>query len=454
MVESGADRSRRLRSGRRAARRLFLLCVLAGVLIAGRVALASEPAHTDPIARLVLWLAIILVAAKLGGHLAVRFGQPAVLGELGVGIVLGNLDLVGFRGLEPISQSASVEMLAHLGVLLLLFQVGLESTVAQMLRVGLSALLVATLGVVAPFALGWAVGAWLLPQAGPYVHAFLGATLAATSVGITARVLQDLGRARTAEARVILGAAVIDDVLGLAILAAVTTVIAGVDRGTSVSWTDILLTLLKTSLFLVAAIALGVLVSRRLFSLASQLRADGTLLAVGLSFCFVMSWFASAIGLAAIIGAFAAGLILEEAHYRDFVDRGEHGLEELIRPVSSFLVPVFFVFMGMGTELRVFARPEILGLAGALTVAAVLGKQACGLGVIGRQIDRLAVGLGMVPRGEVGLIFANIGLTLSVKAERVIDAATFSAIVVMIVVTTVITPPLLRWRFARLPPAR
>ena len=169
----------------------------------------------------------------------------------------------------------------------------------------------------------------------------------------------------------------------------------------------------------------------------------------GLAFCFLLSWLASAIGLAPIVGAFAAGLILEEVHYRDFTDRGEHELEELIQPISAFLVPVFFVLMGMRTDLASFAQPGVLGLAAALTVAAIVGKQACSFGVLGKGIDRLSVGIGMIPRGEVGLIFANIGLTLTIGGERIVDAAAYSAVVVMVIVTTMVTPPALKWSLGR-----
>ena len=142
-------------------------------------------------------------------------------------------------------------------------------------------------------------------------------------------------------------------------------------------------------------------------------------------------------------------MILEDVHYREFVDRGEHGLDELINPISAFLVPVFFVLMGLRTDLRSFLQPGVLGLSAALTIAAIVGKQACALGVIGRRIDRLSVGLGMIPRGEVGLVFANIGLTLSVGGNRIIDQASYSALVVMVIVTTMATVPALKWSFAR-----
>ena len=424
--------------------------LLAGLLFIAAPVHASEGAgHTDPVASLVLLLAIILVSAKLGADVATRVGQPAVLGELVAGVLLGNLALVGVSGLEPIKNDAAIDMLSRLGVILLLFEVGLESTVRQMLKVGPSSLAVATLGVAAPFALGWGVGAWLLPHSSSYVHAFLGATLCATSVGITARVLKDLGRSQSNEARIILGAAVIDDILGLVILAVVTGAIAAADRGGALSYSDVGLMLGKAALFLIGSLLLGVYLSPKLFSLASKLRARGVLLAFGLAFCFSLAWLASAIGLAPIVGAFAAGLILEDLHYRNFVGRGEHSLEELVHPIAAFLVPIFFVLMGMRTDLRSFAQPGVLGLAAALTMAAILGKQVCSLGVKRGHVQRLAVGIGMIPRGEVGLIFANIGLAISVRGERIIDSTTYSAVVVMVIITTMATPPALKWSLSR-----
>lgn len=426
---------------------ILMFAVLA--LLVAVPALATEGGHVDPVASVALSLLVILIAAKLGADVAVRSGQPAVLGEIIAGVVLGAVGIMGFSSLEHIKTDPFVDMLARIGVLILLFEVGLESTVAQMLGVGASAFVVAVLGVAAPFALGWGVGAWLLPQASPYVHVFLGATLTATSVGITARVLKDLGRSQSSESRVILGAAVIDDVLGLVVLAVVTGSITAADRGGSLSYAAIALILVKAAGFLIGSLVLGVYLTPALFRLASRLRPVGVLLALALALCFFLSWLANAIGLAPIVGAFAAGLILEDVHYRNFTDRGEHELEELIHPISAFLAPVFFVLMGMHTDLRSFVQPGVLGLAAALTAAAIVGKQACAFGVLQRGIDRLSVGIGMIPRGEVGLIFANIGLTLAVGGQRIVDQATFSAVVVMVIVTTMLTPPLLKWSLSR-----
>ena len=183
--------------------------------------------------------------------------------------------------------------------------------------------------------------------------------------------------------------------------------------------------------------------------MASKLESSGVLLATGLAFCFMLAWMADAIGLAPIVGAFAAGLVLEDLHGRNFLGRGDHSLEHLIEPIVSFLAPVFFVLMGVRTDLRAFAEPGVLGLAAVLTLAAIVGKQLCALGVVGRGLDRLSIGIGMIPRGEVGLIFANLGLTLMIGGEPVITRNVFSAVVVMVIVTTALTPPALKWSFER-----
>jgi Kef-type K+ transport system membrane component KefB len=364
-------------------------------------------------------------------------------------VLIGNCDVLGLTSLEWIASDQTIDIFARLGVIVLLFEVGLESTVAQMLRTGWSALLVAMAGVVTPFALGWGVGALLLPDAGTYAHVFMGATLTATSVGITARVLKDLDQAQTPEARIILGAAVIDDVLGLVILAMVTGIISAADAGRAPSALELGRTLFLSLGFLVGALVIGLWMSPRLYRVASRLRSQGVLLGLSLAFCFVLSWASSVIGLAPIVGAFAAGLILEKVHYTDFVSRGEKELEELIHPITSFLVPIFFVIMGMRTDLRAFAAPGVLALAAALIAVAVVGKLACGLGVLGGAADRLMVGLGMIPRGEVGLIFANIGLGLTVQGQPVVSPNVFSSMVVMVIVTTMVTPPLLRFGVIR-----
>ena len=407
---------------------------------------AAGTGHGDPVAGLVLALALILLVAKLGGDLAARVGQPAVLGELLGGILLGNVPVFGRTFLEQMKSDPTLDMLGRIGALILLFEVGLESTVGQMLRVGLSSLLVATVGVIGPFVLGFGVGAWLLPGSSVYEHAFLGTVLCATSVGITARVFKDLGRVQAPESRIVLGAAVIDDVLGLLVLAVVAAVVSAADQGHALSGVVIAITVVKAVAFVALAIALGKQLSPHLFRQAARLRAGGVLLAVGLAFCFVLSWLADVVGLAPIVGAFAAGLVLEEAHSGAFTGRGERALDQLVEPVSHFLVPIFFVLMGARTDLPALFKPQILVLAFALTLAAIIGKQICGLAVVEKGLDRVFVGLGMIPRGEVGLVVASIGQQLSVRGESMIDSATFSACVFMVMVTTLLTPPLLKWR--------
>jgi Kef-type K+ transport system membrane component KefB len=420
-----------------------------GVLLLSAAALlvpaAAFAAGADPSLPLLYDLVLILLAAKVMGHLGVLVGQPPVLGELCAGILLGNLGLLGVEGLDRIATDPFVDMLARLGVVILLFGVGLESTIRDMLRVGVSALLVAVLGVAAPFGLGWLVGAWLLPDASPYAHAFLGATLSATSVGITSRVLQDIGKSREREARIILGAAVIDDVLGLIVLASVSGIIVAAETGIPTSaWTQASIAL-KAVAFLGGALLLGSAITPHLFRTAARLRGPGVLLGVSLAFCFLLAYLSGIAGLAPIVGAFAAGLILEPVHFGEFGEQTIHYLEEGLRPLAELLVPVFFVQMGAKVDLRAFASLDALWLAAALSIAAILGKQACSLGVLDKGVNRWAVGFGMIPRGEVGLIFASIGATLVLAGERIVDARTYSAVVIMVIVTTLIAPPLLKW---------
>lgn len=425
--------------------------VLLGTVLASGVAHAAAQPHGADLPPVLAALVLILFGAKLGGVLVARLGQPAVLGELVVGVLLGNLGLVGFHGLEPIRNLAAIDLLAQIGVLFLLFDAGLESDVAKMAAVGWSSLLVAVIGVIAPIGLGFACSAWFYPGHNPLSHWFVGATLCATSVGITARVLADLRRTDSKEGRIILGAAVIDDVLGLIVLAVVAGVIKAADAGQAFHASTVLWIVLKAVVFLVAAILIGRWLSPRVFKLATRLRAEGMLLTGAIGFCFGLAYLAAVAGLAPIVGAFAAGLILDEVHYQDLrdQDRARRAVPELLEPITTFLVPVFFVLMGMRVDLSVFGAPGVLGFAAGLTVAAVVAKQACALGVLEKGADRVAVGLGMIPRGEVGLIFAGIGSTLTIGGVRVVDDAVFSAVVAMVALTTLVTPPLLVWRLRR-----
>lgn len=408
----------------------------------------AAPHGLDP--AVLIGVAVMLVVAKLGGEVFERLGQSSVLGELLAGVLLGNLIIFGFTRAEQLKTNATIAALAELGVIILLFEVGLESDLREMIEVGWSALLVALLGVVAPFLLGWVVSSYFLPDAGTLTHVFIGATLCATSVGITARVFRDLGKLATREARIILGAAVIDDVLGLLILAVVAGAIRAAAVGGSLSAFDVGWIALKSIAFLIAAVAIGLLLIPRVLHGAGRLETRGVLLTLAITFCLFLSWAAVEVGLAPIVGAFAAGLILDEVHYQPKDGRPKRDLGDLLQPVSTVLVPIFFVLMGLKVDLRLFARIDILGFAAVLTVAAIIGKQICALGVVERGVNRLAIGLGMIPRGEVGLIFAGIGASLMLPSasgvsEPVINGETFGAVVIMVIITTLITPLALKW---------
>ena len=399
-------------------------------------------------------VAAMLAVAKLSGELFERAGQPPVLGELLGGILVANLSLIGFNGAEFLKTNEIIGALAQLGVIILLFEVGLESNVAEMMEVGWSSLAVAVAGVIVPFLLGWAVAAHFIPNGSQLEHIFIGATLCATSVGITARVLKDLGQLSRHEARIILGAAVIDDVLGLLILAVIAGAIKAVQNGTSLAVLDVALIALKAVCFLIGSILVGHYLVPRVFHHAGRFQGNGVLLALSICFCFLLAWIASVVGLAPIVGAFAAGLVLDEAHFESFRSREELRLEQLLAPVSSLLVPLFFVLMGLRVDLRAFGRADLILFAAALTGAAIIGKQVCSLAAFEKNINRVAIGFGMIPRGEVGLILAGIGATLTLPNlqgvnEPVVGRTTFGAIVLMVITTTLITPPLLKWSFGR-----
>lgn len=424
--------------------------LVAGLLFGMLPALPAFASGGGAVLPVLAGLVIVIVAAKLGGELFERLRQPAVLGELVVGVVLGNLGLAGLHGLDFLKSDPGLALLAELGVILLLFQVGLETDLDEMLAVGWSSLLVAVLGVIAPFLLGWGVAVWFVPEESTLAHAFLGATLCATSVGITARVLQDLGKSQTREARIVLGAAVIDDVLGLLVLAVISGLIVAADTGVALSAAGILWILGKAAAFLLGAVLAGRWLSPRMFQWGARLRGHGVLFATALVFCFGLAFLSGELGLAPIVGAFAAGILLDPLHYRHFVERGEDELDDLVKPLSWLLVPIFFVLMGIRVDLQTFRDPAVLGFASVLTLAAIAGKMACALGVLERGVDRISVAVGMIPRGEVGLIFAAIGATLKVGGVPVIAPRIFSAIVIMVIVTTLLTPPLLKITLGRL----
>jgi len=428
------------------------VCLIWGVF-SGPVsgAEAGESGGHGGIASFLFALAAILVAAKAGGELFERMHQPAVLGELVVGVILGNFSLLGVHLFEGLRTMPDIHTAAEIGVILLLFEVGLESNLHGLLAVGLSATLVAVLGVIAPVILGYFVSMWFLPEAQWYVHLFAGATLAATSVGITARVLKDIRRMETKEARIILGAAVVDDVLGLIILAVVSGIVSSIDQGRAadVSWMPVLWIIVKAVAFLVGAILIGRLLAGRVIHFGAHARVSGMPVVLSLIYCFLLAGLAEAIGLAAIVGAFAAGLVLDETSYRAYPQMQARRIEELIAPISSIFVPVFFVLMGIRVDLNSFSSLSVLEFAAALSLAAIVGKQICSLGILEKGLNRLAVGVGMIPRGEVGLIFASMGARQTVAGVAVFSSETYSAMVVMVMVTTLATPPLLKYLMAK-----
>ncbi len=408
-----------------------------------------------------LWIPILLLAAKLTGALAERFRQPAVLGELAAGVILGNLTLIGITALSPIATDEIVRFLAELGVILLLFQIGLESSLDRMRRVGARALAVAVIGVVVPFALGALVGPLVLPGLSTHAYLFIGAALTATSVGITARVFSDIGALDSIEAQIVLGAAVIDDVLGLIILAVVSALAtAGTVSAAAIGWI-----VAKAVMFLVGSVLVGQLLAPHLGRLLSRIhRGEGMKLTLALVFALGFAWLAGWIGLAPIVGAFAAGLVLMPVHFRDFDEpivvrqirtitadievsarervvkvitpHAERHVEHLIEPLAHLFVPLFFVLTGMMVTLRSFLEPSTLIVGLVLTVIAIGGKLVSGLAA--GPVRKRIVGWGMVPRGEVGLIFATIGRTIGV-----IDDHVFSIVVMLVMLTTLLTPPIL-----------
>jgi Kef-type K+ transport system membrane component KefB len=274
---------------------------------------------------------------------------------------------------------------------------------------------------------------------------FVGATLTATSVGITARVLKDLGALQSLEGQIVLGAAVLDDVLGLVVLAVVSGLVTAAAGGAELSALAVVLIVVKAALFLGVSVGLGHRLSGPIVGLATRAGQPGILLVLGLAVCFTLAFVAESVGLAAIVGAFAAGLLLDPYGEGVRTRRDEATLSELLQPLSSLSVPLFFVLMGLQVDLASLANRASLGFGAVLVVAAVAGKLACAAGVVGHRASRLAVAIGMIPRGEVGLIFAGIGSALVLDGRPLLSQDTFSALVLMVVVTTLAAPVGLRW---------
>jgi len=442
---------------------------------------SAPSAHSDPVVPILFALVFLTLGAAIGGRIMAWLKQPAVLGELLVGLLAGNLGyyfgnagltvlregdnlrkisdlaltttsslvqaayqvlpsgeaervaiaLGSARSLDYISIYTFVDFLSRIAILILLFLVGLETSFVEMKRVGKTAMIVAVIGVIVPMGLGMGVMKLLHPSSALASDLFIGGILTATSVGITARVLRDLHQENRDESKIILGAAVIDDVLSLVVLA----VVSGLAVTGKVSVLEIGRISLVAAIFLAGSLGIGVWLTPKLVRHLSGAGIHDLKLLFGLGFAFLLAWFANLAGLTTIVGAFAAGMILN-----DFFDSELEGesLHKLLSPVESLVVPLFFVWMGIQVKLESLGSRDVLISGIALTVVAILGKLVSGFGCP-PSMNRWAVGIGMMPRGEVGLIFAGIG-----KNIGAIDDGLFSAIIILVMITTLLAPILLR----------
>ncbi|MBD2137483.1 cation:proton antiporter [Anabaena sp. FACHB-1237] len=420
------------------------------------------------LASVLLSLVVIYFASKLGGELSNKVGLPPVLGELVSGVIIGVsvLHLLVFpetgvessssvimkflqatAGLTPeatpqvfAAQSEVISVLSELGVIILLFEIGLESNLKDLMAVGIQATVVAVVGVAVPFAVG-TVGLIAIFGIDPIPAIFAGAALTATSIGITSKVLSEIGKLNSREGQIILGAAVMDDVLGIIVLA----VVGSLAKTGEVDIAKVVYLIISATAFLVGAIVLGNVFNKVFVAIADQLKTRGELIIPAFIFAFIMAYLASVIQLEAILGAFAAGLILEETDKRK-------ELQKLVLPIADMLVPIFFVTVGAKTDLGVLnpaipSNREGLIMASFLIAVAIIGKVVTGLTVFGQPgINRLAIGVGMIPRGEVGLVFAGVG-----SASGVLSKPLGAAIIMMVILTTFLAPPLLRLVFPDTP---
>ncbi|MEM6751868.1 MAG: cation:proton antiporter [Cyanobacteria bacterium P01_C01_bin.38] len=438
--------------------------------VASNYLLATTEAEEAPLvlAGVLLSLIVIYLASKLGGELSRKLDFPPVLGELVGGVVVGasalNLlvfpesgatasdsvlmtVLQFFDDISPeainsifASQSEAVSILAELGVIVLLFEIGLESDLRELKKVGYQAAVVAVVGVVAPFVAGTA-GLMFLFKVPVIPAIFAGAALTATSIGITSKVLSELGHLKSAEGQIIVGAAVIDDVLGIIVLA----VVASLAKTGEVDIFNVVYLIISASAFLLGSILLGKFFNKAFHLSAEFFQTRGNIVIPAFIFALFMSFVANAIHLEAILGAFAAGLVLDETDTRNELD-------EQVIPIADILVPIFFVSVGASVDLSVLnpVVPENrqgLILAVFLIVVAIIGKVITGWAVFGKPgINRFAIGVGMVPRGEVGLVFAGIG-----AASGALDKPLQAAIIIMVILTTFLAPPFLRIAFGDTP---
>lgn len=397
-------------------------------MIAALAPASTEGGSAYTMSQLLLVLAAVFVATKALGELAIRLRQPAVLGEIIAGVILGGSVLGILNPADPV-----IHALSEVGVIVLLFATGLHTDVSSLVKAGPAASAVAVAGVILPFAAGYLVARWLGATG---IQALVaGAAMCATSIGISARVLSDLKQLDTKEGQVVLGAAVIDDIIGLIILAVVMAIASGATMS--------VLHVGRIAGVAIGFVLLAILVGGRIATLGHRLvvRAEsaGTLGLLALAFAFAMAALAQSVGSALIVGAFAAGLVLDDRHDR-------HEIEKATASVGNFVVPIFFASVGAMVDLGAMMNARSLTIGAALIVTGILGKVAAGWAPFWMKGDKLMVGVAMVPRGEVGLIFAQMGL-----AAGAIDAGLFGAIMLMVLVTTLVTPPALSWVARRKP---
>lgn len=373
------------------------------------------------VTHLLLVLAALLATAKLLGALAQRVGQPAVLGELTAGVILGGSVLGLLDPADPV-----IHALSELGVIILLFEVGLHTDLRSLAKVAGTATIVGVTGVILPFVLGYFAASSILGlDVIPSV--VCGAALTATSIGISARVLADIDQLDTREGQVVLGAAVLDDVVGLVIL----SVIGSVVLGSALTVTGVITSTVVAFGFIAVALTAGKFVVPPIFRALERMRAPGALAVIALAFAFLLSALAARAGSAMIIGAFSAGLILNRTRQRSEIERAT-------TTIGLFLVPVFFASVGAAVKLSAFSEPATLAAGALLIVAGVIGKFAAGYAPINFRGNKRLIGAAMIPRGEVGLIFAQMGL-----ATGALTPSLFSALTLMVMVTTFLAPPLL-----------
>jgi len=416
-----------------------ILCLLVAAALVPGLAMASGVSET--FTRTSLLLILMITAADVCGFIFERLGMPEILGEIYAGIMLGNLALVGinFNLGELLRSSEFMVYSSELALVLLLFLVGLESDMRDLLKVGSNAVAVAVTGVMLPVSLGLAAGA-LLGYGTGVEGWFVGATLAATSVGITAKLLGDNGLVNTPSARVILGAALIDDVLGILLLAVLASVVVSGE----VSPIDLLLIVAKALLFFALALLVGQMLMPGVIHIVSLNKHSSVW--TGFAFCLALGFaqLAQVAGLAPLIGAFVAGLLLDDVDFRVGDALQKQRLEELVKPISDIMITIFFVGIGAQVQLELLLDPGIVLIIGSLTLVAIVSKGLAGYAVHGPGFDRPGIGFGMIPRGEVGLVFAAYAFS-----HQVFSSQMYSAVVMVVLLTTLVGPILLKPRLAR-----